>query len=55
MSVSFVKYFFGRKVTKVQKAKKVNTIKTDKTKTQGAQEQNTRVGLWKWDTLFHFF
>ena len=32
MSVSFVKYFFGRKVTKAQKVKKVNTIKTDKTK-----------------------
>lgn len=48
MSVSFVKYFFGGKVTKPQKVKKkVNTIKTDKTKTQGVQEQNTRVGLWK--------
>lgn len=48
MSVSFVQYFFGRKVTKAQKVKKkVNTIKTDKTKTQGAQEQNTGVGLWK--------
>lgn len=47
MSVSFVKNFFGGKVTKPQKVKKVNTIKTDKTKTQGVQEQNTRVGLWK--------
>ena len=54
MSVSFVKYFFGRKVNKAQKVKKVNTIKTDKTKTQGAEEQNTR-DFGNEIHCFHFF